>query len=233
MDTTFKFRDLFALAIMPFLFFLDRLLALTPLKGDATLTLIANIAIRLLLIVLLLGMYRDVLKKQWVLFRKKPWLKLLAIAAGTALVFAILYAVRLALPLLGSVPTTTYGGEEQSLSSALMIASSLIPLAAAFQEEIIFRHVLFYKFRESRGKWILVPLMFLLSSFLFGAIHFTNFGGSLFLTIPYMVLGAYFALIYFLTKNIWYSIAIHFTFNFVNSLLPALFVVFMQNFIVQ
>ncbi|MDR3151145.1 MAG: CPBP family intramembrane metalloprotease [Candidatus Peribacteria bacterium] len=68
---------------------------------------------------------------------------------------------------------------------------------------------------------------------MFGIVHLNNFGGSLLLTVPFMVTGVYFALIYYFTKNIWYSISIHFISNFALSALPAIFVLIMQIFVTK
>ena len=56
--------------------------------------------------------------------------------------------------------------------------------------------------------------MFLLSSFLFGLAHWNNFNGDIFKMIPYMVVGAWFAIIYYKSKNIWQNIMTHFFFDF-------------------
>jgi membrane protease YdiL (CAAX protease family) len=89
---------------------------------------------------------------------------------------------------------------------------------------------LFFKFLKHK---FLVPILLIVSSFLFWVIHLNNFGGNLLLTVPFMVTGVYFALIYYFTKNIWYSISIHFISNFALSVLPTIYLLIMSNFITK
>ncbi|MFV5770202.1 CPBP family intramembrane glutamic endopeptidase [Pediococcus acidilactici] len=60
--------------------------------------------------------------------------------------------------------------------------------------------------------------MFILSSVLFGLIHWNNFNGDLLQMIPYMFVGAGFAVIYYKSQNIWQNIMTHFFFDFIQVL---------------
>jgi membrane protease YdiL (CAAX protease family) len=104
-----------------------------------------------------------------------------------------------------------------------MMVGSLPPIIAPFLEELTFRHLLFYKFHKVK---ILYFVFFIVSSFLFGAMHLNNFQGDFLLTIPYMLVAVFLALVYAKTKNIWYPLGIHFVFNLTNSLLPTILLIF-------
>ncbi|MDR0299981.1 MAG: CPBP family intramembrane metalloprotease [Streptococcaceae bacterium] len=184
---------------------------------------VPNLMIRLPLALLLfftgmllaIYLYRDVLKKDWQIFKKRLWLKLLI---ALALMFAtqfLLWLVRQGMMSLNLIPKAT---ESASLSfdlqtTMLSFLPTLLPLMAPFVEEIIFRHALFYQWKN-RGA--LTWVMFGLSAILFGLVHWNNFQGNVMQMIPYMFSGAFFALIYYRSKNIWMNISTHFLFNFSN-----------------
>lgn len=109
------------------------------------------------------------------------------------------------------------------LPYGIFLIAAATPILAPLTEEVVFRHVLFYKFKN---KLPLRVIMCLFSAFLFGAIHISNFGGELFLTVPYMVVGLVYNLIYYFSKNIWASITVHFMFNAVQSVIPVLILPF-------
>jgi membrane protease YdiL (CAAX protease family) len=103
----------------------------------------------------------------------------------------------------------------------LFLLAASAPVLAPITEEIVFRHVLFYKFR---GRPVLCALMCVCSAVLFGAIHYNNFDGDLFLTVPYMAIAVIYNLLYLFSKNIWTSTMTHLIFNFSQSLLPAMLI---------
>jgi membrane protease YdiL (CAAX protease family) len=135
--------------------------------------------------------------------------------------------VRQILPAVDTESLASTSNEDPQLSTWILLFGTMLPLLAPFLEEIVFRYVLFFKFIKYK---FIAPILFIISSILFWVVHFNNFDGNLFLTIPFMVTGAYFALIYYFTKNIWYSISVHFISNFALSLLPVLFILVMQIF---
>ncbi len=159
-----------------------------------------------------LWLYGSVLKADWPRF-KRHWLRNSLWAIGGVFVsYAILAAVRLVLkPLaVGSGPDVL------SIQPALVsFAASLTVLLAPFTEEIIFRHALFYQWKQ-RG--ILTWLMFILSAVLFGLVHWNNFDGNIIAMVPYMAVGAWYALIYYWSHNIWQNIMTHFLFDFIQFL---------------
>jgi membrane protease YdiL (CAAX protease family) len=110
-------------------------------------------------------------------------------------------------------------------SLILMFVAALGPIAAPFIEEIVFRHLLVYKFRNHR-KAVLIGMV-LLSSILFGIMHYVNFN-ALLPTVPYMIVGAFFCGVYLFFKNIWFSTIIHFLFNAMNALGGAILLLFLS-----
>lgn len=163
-------------------------------------------------------LYKDLLKESWRDYRKKIWLKVIASIVGVLVMYLILFSIRQLMP-----PITSTGEEFNSdgmVPSIMIFLYSFIPIFIPFLEEIIFRHVLFYKFK---GNKFLLILFFFVSAFLFGAAHMNNFDGNLLLTLPYMVVGTFLSLVYLFANNIWYAIGIHFLFNFTNSFLAMIF----------
>ncbi|MFC6170880.1 CPBP family intramembrane glutamic endopeptidase [Loigolactobacillus jiayinensis] len=157
-------------------------------------------------------LFRDVLKSDWQRFKQHWFIHSLWAIGGVFVSYAILAAVRWVLkplavgttPDLLSVQTATVG-----------LIASLTVLMAPFTEEIIFRHVLFYQWRR-RG--ILTWLMFILSAVLFGLAHWNNFDGNVLAMVPYMAVGAWYALIYYWSRDIWQNILTHFLFDIIQFL---------------
>lgn len=160
-----------------------------------------------------LALFGDVLKKDWPAFRKHLWRNLGIALLSVVLTHLLLFGIR---QLLGAVTgqelaagTTSY--EMMSMQAAsLGLLGSATSLMAPFTEEIIFRHALFYQWK---GRGIVTWLMLLVSSLLFGLVHWNNFDGDIISMIPYMCIGVFFALIYYFSKNIWQNIMTHFFFD--------------------
>lgn len=100
------------------------------------------------------------------------------------------------------------------------------PFIAPFAEELTFRYLLLGKIPGT----VLKAVMLVVQGILFGLIHINNFNGNVFATIPYMVTGIYFGLIYLTFKNIWGSLMVHWIFNSINSMLPALLLLILSLF---
>lgn len=96
----------------------------------------------------------------------------------------------------------------------IALLASLSPIGLAFVEDTVFRHTLlvrpaiFWRVGTA-GKALLV----LLNAFLFGASHFFAFHGSLLSTVPYMVVGLFFSLVYLWRRNLWLVLVAHMVFN--------------------
>jgi len=220
-------RDFTALILIPLQLAIGWLFKLTPLSDNQNIGIIVSFILPLLSVCMLIKVYGATLKKCWLDYRKKIWLKVLFSILGAIVIVGILQVVRLIMAQFISIPQGYTSGENETavLPLILTILASLIPLLNAFQEEIIFRHVLFYKQKDIR---FLSVFLFLLSAFLFGLIHLNNFDGNIVATIPYMIIGAFLNLVYLFSKNIWYPIGMHITFNFAMATVPMLFISVMQ-----
>ncbi|GEK07191.1 CPBP family intramembrane glutamic endopeptidase [Schleiferilactobacillus harbinensis] len=168
----------------------------------------------LLTMVCMMYLYWDILRPAWTAFRTHLWRRLillLLLSIGIKIVVAIIMLIlALASPLKSSPTTTTNIAPIAMNTKALFFALTPFLLAAPFYEEIFYRHVLYYQWRARRGWGV---IMLFISSVLFGLAHWSNVGGHALLTVPFMLLGLSFALIYRRQQNIWYNIITHFMYN--------------------
>ncbi len=93
----------------------------------------------------------------------------------------------------------------------LFLASFLLFLAAAVQEEVIFRGILFRLLERTLGSWIAL----ILSALSFGAVHLANPHATLISALAIMLTaGVILAAIYLLTRSLWWVIGLHLGWNF-------------------
>ncbi len=173
-------------------------------------------------ILIIVMLFRDLLADNWRRFRKRLWLKLLICVGLAAGMTFVLSGVRTLAGIAQSaeVMDAVTGG----LPFGLFLLAAFTPVLAPVTEEIVFRHVLFYKFKEKIWPW---ALMCLVSAFLFGAVHLNNFGGNLLLTVPYMAIGCVYNLLYYFSRNVWIPITVHLIYNFAQSVIPAVMIPFL------
>ena len=216
-----KPKDAIALFVIPLELTVGWLLSKTSLTGNTIFASLLPLFLKAISMLIIALLFRDLLADNWRRFRKRLWLKLLVCAGLAVCMTFVLAGVRGLTGLVQSaeIMDSVTGG----VPYGLFLLAAFTPALAPVTEEIVFRHVLFYKFR---GRLALCILMCVVSSVLFGAIHYTNFGGNLLLTVPYMVVACLYNLLYLFTKNIWTSITVHFIFNFSQSVVPALMIPF-------
>ena len=214
-----KLRDTIALLVIPLELTLGWLLSMTPLVENPMLAACVPFLLKAISLSVIILLYRKLLADSWGDFKKRIWLKLLICAGLAVCMTFVLSGVR------GLVGITQSAGVMESVTGGLpfglFLLASFTPVLAPVTEEIVFRHVLFYKFKDQTA---LCVLMCIGSAFLFGAIHYNNFGGSLMLTVPYMAIACAYNLLYLFTKNIWTSTVTHLIFNFSQSVIPALMI---------
>jgi len=222
--------DFLALVLIPVQFLVAWVIVSMQIPNVQNTALIVMFALVLLSAFILAKIYGTVLMNDWANYRKKIWLKILVSLVGAACIVAVLHVVRLLMSQFMPVSSGSAVSESDAISMSFMMTLivALMPLLNAFREEIIFRHVLFYKLRGAR---FVSVIFFFVSAFLFGIVHLNNFDGNFIATIPYMVIAMCFNLVYLFTKNIWYSIGIHLAFNFMLGFLPTLFMYVMQSFV--
>lgn len=121
--------------------------------------------------------------------------------------------------ILASIVTTLLGGgvsaNQALIESMFGEFPWIIVLTAIFLaplvEELVFRLALFNIFKNK-------VLAICVSVLLFGLIH-VLISGDIINILPYLVMGSVFSLAYYLSKNIWVSIGIHFINNLISVIL--------------
>ena len=196
------------------------------LSKNPKVTLLASTALVLIGTLLMIWLFHDFLKEQWHHYRQKLFLRLLVSIILVVGAFLILQVARRMLPSELLQLRTPTGDSLQILSPSWTVLAAVIPFIAPFTEELTFRYLLLGQF--SSKTWRM--MMFFVQSILFGLIHWNNFNGNVYAMIPYMVLGLYFGGIYLLSGNIWSSIIVHWMLNTMNSMLPALLLLFLKFF---
>ncbi len=185
----------------------------------ATVPLVISILVSLVLF----SFYREDLRRDFKEYRRRKVFSLVFAIIGVVLIHLIL---RLTRRFISLTPATSGLGSGPGINIMdlglpgyfYMVLVSLTPIFSAFIEELIFRKILLDSYPSVYGYRF---IFFLVSSVLFGLIHYFNLG-SLVNTVPYMVVGLYFGLVYLVTDNIFYSLGIHFLNNFILSVLPTL-----------
>ena len=97
----------------------------------------------------------------------------------------------------------SFNGNDLFISLGLM-------LIIAFYEEIVFRGYILNNLLESANKW----LALLISALLFALAHMANPGFSVLSACNIFLAGILLGLNYIYTKNLWFGIMLHFTWNF-------------------
>jgi len=87
----------------------------------------------------------------------------------------------------------------------------LILIGGAVQEELIFRGLIFRRLERSFGSWIALAV----SALLFGFAHLLNPNGSLIGALGIAITGGVLsAIIYILTRSLWWAIGVHLGWNY-------------------
>lgn len=214
-------KEYLGLAVVPSEFILGTIIGKMPaITNNAWLATCMSVGLFTIGFLVMIFLFKDFLKDEWQKYKEhKLWLKLLLNILLAAGVFAILTLSRQ----IGNLSANSSGSPDNTTISLMLIAS-IQPFLAPFAEELTFRYLLFGKITNKYFKL----LMLFISSLLFGLIHINNFSGAWLKTIPYMIVGLYFALIYHYSKNIWSSIIVHWIVNTINSLLPAIMIIIMK-----
>lgn len=222
-------KDLFGLIVLPLeLLIGNNLIRLPFFKENPFYFLIGGISVNILAFVVLLMLYKSTLKKQWQQYRQHLWRNLLLALVLVVISHLLIQFIRGALPEnLIKIPTDTADSgilqtdfKENRQLVALFLAA-LPSFIAPFSEELVFRYLLVGK---APNHFIRGTMLFI-QAILFGLIHYANFNGNLYATIPYMTVGFFFGLIYLVYRNIWGSLMVHWIFNMVNQMIPTLFII--------
>lgn len=212
-------KEFWALLIIPLELIIGNFVGqLNFINTDKNISSAFVIFLSILAFSIMIFAFRKFLISQWLLYWTKwGWLKFII---NIGLVYFATFILSLTRTFISSL---TVNPKQLLITTGLtLLLNAIPPFLAPFTEELTFRYLLFGKFSKKSIKWT----MFLISSVLFGLIHLANFNGNIIQTIPYMIIGAYFSLIYFFYNNIWGSIFTHWMFNTMNALWPALTMIF-------
>ena len=83
-------------------------------------------------------------------------------------------------------------------------------IATAVFEEVLFRGVLFRLIEDKLGSYYAI----IISGFLFGFAHLVNENATFFTGLGISIMSVFIIAAYMYTRNLWFTIAIHFAFNF-------------------
>ena len=91
-----------------------------------------------------------------------------------------------------------------------ILFSLLLFIVVAFSEELIFRGYLLNNLMQSVKPWVALTL----SSFAFGLFHMSNPGAGLLPVLNVFIAGFLLGINYIFTKNLWFGIFFHFSWNY-------------------
>ncbi|EOH96194.1 CPBP family intramembrane glutamic endopeptidase [Enterococcus pallens] len=212
-------KQWWALLVIPIEFIIGQyIFPLLPFDDKPLVSLILSVLLFGTGFAVMIYIFKDFLKAQWRLYRHKLFWKLLISIFLVAGAFLILHLVREIIPAHLLTIRSSASDSSAQLSAGWALLAAVVPFIAPFAEELTFRYLLLGKFTSRAVR----AVMLIVQGILFGLIHINNFNGNVFATIPYMVIGIYFGVIYLAFNNIWGSIMVHWMFNSMNSIFPAL-----------
>ena len=217
-----KNKEFLGLLVIPSEFLMGTIINRFSFGENQLLKAVLNVSVFVIGFLVIIWLFKDFLKLQWQYYKQnKLCLKLIA---NVCLVVGAYGILALTKSFLNKPLSINDSNQLSSTMISLMLIGSIQPFIAPFAEELTFRYLLFGKFNSR----VLKGIMFFVSSILFGLVHINNFDGDWIQTIPYMLVGAYFAIIYSFFHNIWSNIIVHWIFNSINSVIPALFLVILK-----
>lgn len=97
-----------------------------------------------------------------------------------------------------------------NFNGGFLLNSILIMAFVALEEELVFRGYLLNNLMQSTNKWGAL----LISAILFGAIHLGNPNAGFLPILEIFIAGIMLGINYIFTRNLWFGIALHFVWNF-------------------
>jgi uncharacterized protein len=186
-------------------FFFDWLFALAPVTRE-----LRALAISVLSSVVAIATYIKLFK----VYEKRPITELSGIGIGRRLAGGILLGALLQ-TLTIAVIYLKGGYTIVSVNSLVFMLPGLtMAFSSAIFEEILMRGIVFRLIEEKLGSYIAL----LISALIFGAMHLGNPNSSLLLALGLAIqAGLLLGTAYIYSKNLWFPIAIHFAWNFLQS----------------
>lgn len=181
-------------------------------KGNPYLYIVFPIIWFLLLFFIIIKTKGDLLLRDWKLFKSKKITNVLLSILTLVLVYlAIMVTHPIFNQFIPSKPITSYAFSTKSIIGLLFsVLAGANNIMVAFVEEVTYRHEGMYVFKSNK---LLLILMLIVSSILFGFSHYYNFNGSFLASGPYVVAGAILGISYLISNNIWVPIVAHILFN--------------------
>ncbi|MEG0250901.1 MAG: type II CAAX endopeptidase family protein [Peptostreptococcus sp.] len=219
-------KTIFVIFIVPLQFFLQLIVNTLNLPVDSLFKNLLLLGVSVIVVSLVFLLRGDLLKRDFQKFKENK-MKLLLISIVSAVVSALLVIFIKKLILASGLTSLSMSSSNVSdLPNAwLMLIASIPPTLAPFLEETVFRYELFYRLNSSKLTGFIFAII---SSILFGLLHYFNYNGNIVLTIPLMAVGFFYCIIYKLTDNIWTSIFAHMFYNGALSIGSSLFVLIIQ-----
>ena len=97
-----------------------------------------------------------------------------------------------------------------TFNGSALLVEILFMLLVAFTEEILFRGYILNNLLRSTNKWVAL----IITSVLFALFHSTNPGVSVLAVVNIFVAGFLLGINYIYTKNLWFAVLFHFSWNF-------------------
>lgn len=212
-NITWTMRDVFALLVLPLIFFNGYIFQKFGLSGVALGQVDA--LCRGLLFATLCVLYQDMLYGHWQKFKQAFWHSCVLVLVGAVLLQVVISLTRHLLPVTRGISDDASSISLETVSIFALFIISLSPLFTALLEDVVFRYTLLQKLFVQ--PWLWRVILVLGNSILFGLIHYHNFNGNLIATISFMSAGLFLNLMYLWTRNIWHVLLIHFLNNAVLS----------------
>ena len=212
MISKFGFKEIFSLLCIPLIFLTTYIANL--FSNNTYILATIDTTLRIIIFVALIYVFKNHLLNQWKEFRTLKFYKWLIIIMGSIILQVIITISRKYLPSITSDDMSVIGSDDVDLFKVslniflLVLYINIGPVVTSLIEDITFKYTLLERLLKKSVVYNIV--LIIINSFLFGAIHYSNFGGHLINTIPFMLAGLFLNIIYIWTRNIWHVLLIHF-----------------------
>lgn len=186
-----------------------------------------------------IALYSDILLLHWQEFLQLNSAKWWLIGGSVLAIFGIIGFTELSLVALlesafgknqvgAMYDVPSYHSKHLSLLGSFIVFTAALgnTLFTAIINEILFRHVLFMEKLYVNPRLI---LWLTLSSLLYGLTFWYSLGQDWIATLPYMLVGAWLAWLYYKGDNLWYCLFISLIYSLIQVLvIPLLFIVYLE-----
>lgn len=173
-----------------------------------------------MLLVYIYTNFKGVLKRDWDIFRKRSLTKFLWIALGWVGIVIVLnlsrglidiFRTNEIIPNWNPIKYVDESGGSVLMDSMVQIIIFITSLIIVLPKEMILRHCIFLNNVENNPTPIRIIAFALLSSLVTG-LTYLSINSTLIVCVPYMFSSLILVILYWQTRNIWYSLITHFLF---------------------